>query len=224
VERAYRNIGYILLALPPIFVAGFWIPYLSAIPRFEPSITVPVHLHALLLFAWIVLLVVQPLAIRHGFFGLHRVLGRISYVLMPLIVVSAIAMLHKEYHGHLAGGMRPGASLAAEFLSVAQLVLLALFYGSAILHITRHEVGAHMRYMICIALVLLPAGMARMLGYWFDVKQSTSQTYCLIAIDVCLIGLIWFDRNRRLVARPYVRALAAYFVIEASWVALGRPV
>jgi len=65
-ESAYRNIGYFLLALPLIFVAGFWIPYFSEIPRFDPSITVPVHVHAVLLFAWIVLLVVQPLAVRTG--------------------------------------------------------------------------------------------------------------------------------------------------------------
>jgi hypothetical protein len=107
-ESAYRNIGYFLLALPLIFVAGFWIPYLSEIPRFDPSITAPVHLHALLLFAWVVLLVVQPLAIRSGAFPLHRILGRISYALMPLIVVSAVAMIHKEYHEHLADGTRSG--------------------------------------------------------------------------------------------------------------------
>ena len=105
-ERAYHNIGYFLLALPLIFVAGFWIPYLSEILRFDPSITVPVHLHALLLFAWVVLLVVKPLAIRRGAFNLHRVLGRISYVLMPLIVASAVAMLYKEHHEHLASGLR----------------------------------------------------------------------------------------------------------------------
>lgn len=222
-ERAYRNIGYFLLALPLIFVAGFWIPYLSEIPRFNPSITVPVHLHALLLFAWIVLLVVQPLAIRSGAFSLHRSLGRISYVLMPLIVASAVAMVHKEYHEHLAGGMRTSAALAAEFLSVCQLALLATFYCLAIVHIKRREVAAHMRYMICIALILLPAGLARTFGYWFDVRQSLSQTYCLMVIDLCLLSLVWFDRNRNL-ARPYIQALAAYAVIEVSWAALGRPV
>jgi hypothetical protein len=223
-ESAYRNIGYFLLSLPLIFVAGFWIPYLSEIPRFDASITVPVHLHALLLFAWVVLLVVQPLAIRSGAFNLHRVLGRISYVLMPLIVLSAVAMMHKEYHEHLASGVRSGAALAAEFLSASQLALLGIFYCSAIIHIKRHEVAAHMRYMICIALVLLPAGLARTFGYWFDVRQSLSQTYCLVVIDLCLIGLVWFDRNRHLAARPYIQALAAYVVIEASWVALGRPI
>jgi O-antigen/teichoic acid export membrane protein len=224
VERAYRNVGYFLAALLPIFVAGFWIPYLSQVPRFDPAITLPIHLHAFLLFAWVVLLVAQPLAIRNGAMGLHRVLGRISYVLMPLIVVSAAAMILKEYHEHLAGGMRPGAALAGEFLSACQLALLAIFYCSAISHIRRYEVAAHMRRMICIALVLLPAGLARTFGYWFDVRQSLSQTYCLTVIDLCLIGLIWFDRNRRLAARPYVQALAAYIVVEAFWVALGRPV
>jgi hypothetical protein len=43
-ERAYRNLGYFLLALLPIFIAGFWIPYLSEIPAFDPSITPPVGL------------------------------------------------------------------------------------------------------------------------------------------------------------------------------------
>ena len=50
-ERAYRNLGYFLLALLPIFIAGFWIPYLSEIPAFDASITPPVHIHAVLLFA-----------------------------------------------------------------------------------------------------------------------------------------------------------------------------
>jgi hypothetical protein len=223
-ERAYRNIGYILLALLPIFIAGFWIPYFSEIPRFDPSITVSVHLHALLLFAWIVLLVLQPLAIRIGAYNLHRNLGRMSYILMPLIVISAIAMIHKEYREHVAGGMRSSAALAAEFLSLSQLALLGIFYCSAIVHIRRRQAAAHMRYMICIALVLLPAGLARTFGYWLDIRQSSAQSYCLAIIDLSLVGLIWFDRARHFVARPYIQALAAYVAIEASWVALGRPI
>jgi hypothetical protein len=222
-ERAYRNLGYFLLALPLIFAAGFWIPYLSEIPSFDPSITVPVHLHALLLFAWIVLLMVQPLAIRSGNFRLHRTLGRTSYVLMPLIVISAAAMLHKEYHEHLAGGMHASAALTAEFLSVCQLGLLGTFYCLAIARIRRRDVAAHMRYMICIALILLPAGLARTFGYWFGIKQATSQTYCFIVIDLCLLSLVWLDRSRRL-SRPYFQALAIYVAIEACWAALGRPV
>ena len=63
-ERAYRNLGYVLTVLLPIFVAGFWIPYLSEIPHFDQSITAAVHIHAVLLFTFLILLIVQPLAIR----------------------------------------------------------------------------------------------------------------------------------------------------------------
>ena len=81
-----------------------------------------------------------------------------------------------------------------------------------------------MRYMICIALVLLPAGLARTLGYWFNVRQSSDQTVCLIMIELCLLELIVVDTRRQRKAGPYVTALLAYVLSGAIWLALGRPV
>ena len=83
-ERSYRNLCYVLPILLPIFLAGFWIPYLSEIPHFDVSITTAVHVHAILLFSFLILLIVQPLAIRYGAFSIHRILGKLSNVLMPL--------------------------------------------------------------------------------------------------------------------------------------------
>jgi len=42
-ERSYRNLGYVLIVLLPIFVAGFWIPYFSGISHFDETITMAVH-------------------------------------------------------------------------------------------------------------------------------------------------------------------------------------
>jgi len=223
-ERAYRNLGYFLLALLPIFIAGFWVPYLSEIPAFDPSITPPVHVHAVLLFAWIALLVIQPVAIRYGAFSAHRFLGRASYVVMALIVPFTLAMIWKEYHEKLSDGKSIAFALEAEFVSAAQLVVTVTMYVLAILRIQKRDVPAHMRYMICIALFLLPAGLARTLGYWFNVSQMTSQTICLAVIETCLAGLIAFDIRRQLDARPYVVAFLAYNVTAVVWIALGRPV
>ena len=223
-ERAYRNLGYFLLALLPIFVAGFWIPYLSEIPVFDPSITPPVHVHAVLLFAWIALLVFQPLAIRYGAFSAHRLLGRASYVVMALIVPFTLAMIWKEYHEKLSDGKSIVFALQAEFMSAAQLVVTVAMYVLAIIRIQKRDVPAHMRYMISIALFLLPAGLARTLGYWFDMKQVTSQTISLAVIETCLAGLIAFDIRRQLNARPYVVAFLSYNATAVVWMALGRPV
>ncbi len=74
-HSSYRNLGYILLVFPLIIVAGFWIPYFSQIPKFDSSITTAVHIHALLLFAWVGLLVIEPLTARNGAFSIHRILA-----------------------------------------------------------------------------------------------------------------------------------------------------
>jgi hypothetical protein len=223
-QGGYRNLGYILLFFPLIIIAGFWVPYFSQIPKFDPSITTAVHIHAALLFAWAGLLVIQPLAIRYRAYSIHRILGKASYALMPLIVVFSVAMLRKEYQENLAGGIGVTAALSAEYLSTLQVTLFAAFYGLAIARILKRDMAEHMRYMICIALVLLPAGLARTLGYWFGVKQAASHTVCLALIDLCLVSLIVFDRRRQCAGRPYLVALAAYLIVEAGWLALGRPV
>lgn len=223
-ERAYRNLGYVLIALLPIFVAGFWIPYLSEIPHFDESITTAVHVHASLLFCFLVLLIVQPLAIRHKAFSTHRFLGKLSNVLMPFALVFSVAMLWTEYHEHLAAGASIQAARNAEFLSAAQLLLFGTSYGIAIASIRQRDVATHMRCMICITLVLLPAGMARTLGYWFGIRQSWSQSICLALIDALLLALIAFDIRRRLAARSYTLVLFAYVIVEAVWVTIGRPV
>ena len=223
-ERAYRNLGYVLFALLPIFIAGFWIPYLSEIPHFDESITPAVHVHAVLLFCFLGLLIVQPLAIRYKAFSTHRILGKLSNILIPFVLVFSVAMLWKEYHEHLTGGATIEAARDAEFLSAAQLLLFGTLYGVAIASIRRRDIATHMRCMICIALVLLPAGLARTLGYWFGIRQSWSQTVCLVLIDASLLALIAFDTRRRLAPRPYTLVLFAYVLIEAVWITLGRPV
>ena len=201
-ERAYRNLGYFLLALLPIFIAGFWIPYLSEIPGFDPSVTPAVHIHAALLFAWIALLIVQPLAIRYVAIRTHRLLGKASYVLMALIVPFTLAMIWKEYQEHLSDGKSVISALQAEFVSAAQLVVTVAMYVLAVVRIKERDVSAHMRYMICVAFFLLPAGLSRTLGYWISVRQQTSQTISLAVIEIGLAGLIAFDIRRRLRPRP----------------------
>ncbi|HEY2683230.1 MAG TPA: hypothetical protein VGI93_06975 [Steroidobacteraceae bacterium] len=223
-ERDYRNVGYALLALPVIMVIGFWIPYFSQIPHFEALITPAVHAHAIVQFGWIALLVAQPLLIRGNAFRMHRTLGKFTYALMPLIALLSILMMHKEYQENIAQGTPPMHALLDEFLSCIQLLLFVLFYVLAIAHARRRQIGAHLRYMVCIALILLPAGLARALGYWFDVRQKNAQTVCLALIIATLVGLIARDRRHGSSFRPYGLALGSYIVIGLVWALLGRPV
>ncbi|HUP06488.1 MAG TPA: hypothetical protein VMU47_05015 [Caldimonas sp.] len=224
VLRAYRNVGYWLLLLPVVIAAGFWVPNLSQAPHFPARITPTVHAHALLLFTWLALLVLQPLLIRSHQMDWHRLLGRLTYILVPLVVAFAIAVIGKDYRDEIASGMTAGAARDSEYLASGGVVLIILFYGLAMLRIRQRNVGAHLRYVVCSAIVLLPAGLSRLLGFGFDIPQGTGQIVSFAAIDLVLLGLIAYDRRHGLSHRPYALALVACALFEGGWTALGFPV
>ena len=143
---------------------------------------------------------------------------------MPFIVIFSVAMLWKEYHEHLSDGASSAVARSEEFLSAVQLLLLACLYGLALASIRSRNVAAHMRYMVCIVLVVLPAGLARTLGYCFNFRQASSQTICLILINVVLLALIAYDKRYARPSHPYQMTFAAYLIIGTIWILLGRPV
>jgi hypothetical protein len=146
------------------------------------------------------------------------------YAVVALIVPFTVAMIWKEFHEKLSDGQSTAYALQAEFVSAAQPIVTVAMYALAIVRIQKCDVPAHMRYMSCIALFLLPAGLSRTLGYWFGMRPVMSQTICLAVIEACLTALIAFDIRRQLNAWPYVVAFVAYSATAVVWIALGRPV
>lgn len=221
-ERQYKNLGYFLLILVAFVAAGFYKPYFALIPNFDPNITPLVQVHALLLMGFVALLVAQPLLIRFKQRGLHKSLGQLTYFVMPLLVASCVGVIFKEYAETLSRTPSIEAALRSIFSDVAQLLLLAIFYLLAILN--RRNVAVHMRYMIVVALIVAPAGIARVLGYWFDVPRYASGLVSNAILDAVLIALILFDRRNHLNYRPYLLALPLFALSHAAFAVLGRPV
>ncbi len=218
-ERHYKNLGYFLLILVAFVAAGFYKPYFALIPNFDASITPLVQVHATLLMGFVALLVAQPLLIRYRQKNLHKSLGKLTYFLMPLLVASCVGVISKEYDEALARTPSVEHALRSIFSDVAQLVLLVIFYVLAI--VNRRNVPAHMRYMIAIALIVAPAGIARVLGYWFDVPRYESGLASNALLDVVLIALIVFDRRHHLNYRPYLLVLPLFVLSHAAFAILA---
>jgi uncharacterized membrane protein len=218
-ERQYRNLGYFLLILVAFVAVGFYKPYFALIPNFDPGITPLVQVHAILLMSFVALLVAQPLLIRYRQRELHKSLGRLTYFLMPLLVASCVGVIFKEYAEALSRA--PATALRSIFSDVAQLLLLVVFYMLAILN--RRNVPVHMRYMIAVALIVAPAGIARVLGYWFDVPRYASGLASNALLDVVLIALLLFDRRNHLNYRPYLLVLPLFALSHAAFAFLGMP-
>lgn len=221
-ERQYKNLGFFLLILVAFVAAGFYKPYFSLIPNFDASITPLVQAHAILLMSFVALLVAQPLLIRNQQRELHKILGKLTYLLMPVLVASCVGVIFKEYDEALARTASVELALRAIFSDGAQLLLLIVFYLLAILN--RRNVPVHMRYMIAVALIVAPAGIARVLGYWFEVPRYPSGLASNALLDAVLIALILFDRRNQLNFRPYLLVLPLFVLSHAAFAVLARPV
>ena len=160
----YHNMGYWGLLLIVLAFAGFYTSYLLVI--FQPKVPI-IHVHFTLLTLWMLMLIAQPFLIKYKKLSIHRLLGKISYVLVPLVLISSFLMIRHAYYRDI-GQLRQDAALGLNHLndnqilqqtaaSIAIAVVWFLwffvFYSLAI--INRRKSNIHARYMVATALSLL---------------------------------------------------------------------
>jgi hypothetical protein len=220
-DNSYRNPGYFFLLLALFVLAGFYYPYFSLVPHFAPNITALVHIHAAALMLWVVLLVLQPLLIGFRKRQIHKGIGLFTYLLVPLIVLTSIGVMHKQFGENTLKNVGVSENLRSLFVSFGELVLFSAFYALAVLH--RRSIAPHMRYMILTGLVLITPSLGRVLGYWFDVAEYPAFLVTFVLVDAILIALVAIDWRRLDCRRPYLVGLVLSLLFHLTWLALGHP-
>ena len=160
----YYKLGYGGLILIVLAFVGFYTSYLLVI--FQPKAAI-IHIHFTLLTLWMLMLIAQPLLIKYKKLSIHRLLGRISYVLVPLVLISSFLMIRNSYYRDM-NALRQEAVLGLNHLNDNQILQqiakdtalpfiwfswFFLFYSLAI--INRRKSNIHARYMVATALSLL---------------------------------------------------------------------
>lgn len=198
-DKTYKYLGYFILLLIPLIFAGFYKSYFAHFPRFDEKINVLTHLHAFIASVWVLMLIVQPFLIFNKKWALHRKMGKLSYVIFPLLILSFIPQIIKIVRTE---------DIANLFFPLGDGTLLIIFYTLAIKN--RKSSSRHMRYMIALTLVLLGPTVGRigpgLLG-WTDLFTQNVQ-YAIIFL--VLIGLILYDRRNRRKYQPYLVAIPLF--------------
>jgi hypothetical protein len=208
---------------------GFWASYysnpLSLATRIDPWM---VHVHALIMSLWCLMVVAQSVLIRTNRRELHRTVGKSSYVLAPVIIILGVIVVHDSLgtdESSIVDGMISdiGAVRVAVFL-VGQAVLFAVLYGLAILY--RKHSAMHARFMLCTVFPLMPPAIDRITPQYFPwlidylpkiSKSGTLVTYGIT--DVLLLSLAvwdWKSRPRRKVFLALLPITAVYQVFSLS--------
>lgn len=194
------------------FVA-FWPSYFAPGPAASSALT---HLHAATATLWMLLLVVQPWAIRRRRMGLHRTLGRASYFLAPLFVLSVLLLAHERI-GRSGG---PPFEILAYilYLQLSLALVFALAYALAIAW--RHRMALHWRLMVCTGLTLVDPVVVRLMLWVQPVPAWNYQWLTFGLTDAVLLLLIWRERQAP-AGRAVFPAMLAVFVAAQLPALLG---
>lgn len=199
-EKAYKNLGFFLILLIPLTLLGFYKTYFNQIPVFEDNINTFIHLHAIIASIWILMLIIQPLFIRNGKNKWHRQVGKMSYLIFPLLILSFIPQMIRISNSDMPVFL---------FFPLADSILLTLCYSLAIYY--RKNPALHMRYMIGSALVFLGPTIGRIGPLLLGMPTSLTQNLLYIIIYIVLAGLILLDYKKGKKFKPYI-------ILFTSWV------
>ncbi|HEX2585372.1 MAG TPA: hypothetical protein VHL14_09570 [Steroidobacteraceae bacterium] len=210
----YRNGFFLTIALSVVVVWGFWPSFYSHPLSLKTNLH---YVHGVALSAWFFLLILQPLLIRIRYLKLHSVIGRLSFVIAPIMVISVLLLIHYGQH------LQPPANdfdYAFLFLLIMNPCIFTLLYGLAIYY--RSDAATHARFMISTAFILAPAGLDRLMVRSFPDDGTTPVYMGWFGVDLIILGLaIWDWRShKRLHVFPLV--LVVMLFDEFSWQFVGK--
>lgn len=212
----YRHSTAFFSVLVIFALIAFWPNYLA-----DPlSKNGYFHFHAFVMGLWCVLLVSQPFLIRVGNREVHRVLGRLSFVIAPLVPLSIVMLNHHRLQGSDLGPFTIWLTTS----SWGELLLFAVAYSMAIKE--RKSTPIHARYMVCTGIVFIPAIFDRVFQHLLPsaaleafptlggIPFTGLPTYFIVGI--IMVGLAVWDRRSRVSTSVFTTmacAFAAVYVV-----------
>ena len=183
-DKSYKYLGYFFLLLIPLTIAGFYKTYIVQFPNFKENITYFIHIHAFIATVWIGILILQPFLIVNKKFALHRKVGKISYVVFPLLILSFLPQMIRTANS---------ANPKNLFFSLADCTLLIIFYSLAVYY--KKISSKHMRYMIATTLVFLGPTVGRIGPILLGWSEMVTQNVQYLIIYLILISLLLYDKK-----------------------------
>ena len=212
-QNVYRNTAIFIFIILIGVQWGFYQSYTSQFPHFKNATTL-IHIHGALVMTWLILLIVQPLLIHKGKAHLHRRIGKVSYVLGPLIIISLFLMGRAGYwRGH--GSVPEQMMLDFIVLDMRGFLSFAIFWSLAM--ICRKTPNSHMRYMIATGILAIGPGMARGLVHSFGLEIWDAMTITDI-LDLLIIGiLLGFDLYKKKNYKPFLTVFLVKLTGAVLW-------
>ncbi|MBA4852561.1 hypothetical protein [Emticicia sp. BO119] len=205
----FDNSGYYFFVLVILVILGFWPSYFSGFFNGNNSYSFYFHFHAFMMSVWIMMLIIQPLLIRKKKLGIHRMIGKLSYAVMPLLFISVLLLVHSRIKGSERDDM--GLSL---FVPFKDLLILAITYSIAIKN--KRDYQIHARAMVATGIVFIEPALARFMGHSVFKNNGALAYFATIGIIYAiLIALMIIERKQKKARWIFPLVLVMYIIVHS---------
>lgn len=184
--------GYYFTGLLILVFLGFWKSYFSRFFNGTNDYNFYFHFHAVMMLLWVLILITQPLLIRKKKLHEHRFFGKVSYFIMPLLLISVLLVLNS--------GLKEIPANEITFNTVLfpcrDILLLACAFSVGVWY--RHNVQVHARAMIITGIVFIEPALFRFFsGVVFKGMGAMGFYVGVVLIVGLLITLIIIERKQK---------------------------
>lgn len=186
----FENAAIFCVPLIAFIIGGFWRGYFSRFFNWEQfsKITFYTHFHFIVVGLWLALLIIQPVLIKQKKSAVHKKTGKISYLLMPLILVSVLLLFHSRHQPN----ERDIDMLF--FVPLKDLVIISSSYFIGIMY--RKKMEIHARAMIATGIPFIEPALARLMEHSFPQLGLANYIITVAVIHLLLITFIILERKQ----------------------------
>ncbi|HEY7872071.1 MAG TPA: hypothetical protein VIC31_05075 [Rudaea sp.] len=206
---------WVPLGVAALIFAGFAQTFYLKTWFASPVLPLLLHVHGLLMTAWVLLFLVQTRLIAKHRVDLHRRLGMFGAVLMVLVFVAGVVTaIHAAKLGH-SPGPPPLVFLTVPLFNI---VAFAILVGSALA--LRRRSDWHRRLMLVATLNMLPPALARATMQYLHVPALP---VAFGLTDIAIISALVYDTIRHRRVHPaFACGLGLVLLWEAAALAFGN--
>lgn len=206
VRLNYTNSGNVFIGLLLISIIAFWPTYYSVL--FDSQFYI--HLHAFFAVLWFGMLIVQPYLIKTRRLDLHRLIGKFSYFIAPMVVISVLLLANNQLS--LAADSFYPVQTFLLYLQISLSLMFTITYGLAVYY--RNTKSIHSRFMVATSFTFIDPIFVRIIIAYAPNLAQVSNWFTFGAINLILITLSIIDRNHRKAKWVYPSLLILYLIIE----------
>jgi hypothetical protein len=205
-EKKYFAVVALFVSITVISLLGFFNSYISFFPKFD-AFDYVIHIHFIAFVCWFVLIILQPILIRRRKYDLHQRIGKLSYFLAPILVITILILVYREVVRDIK--ISENMVYISSFIGILDALTFAIYYSIAMFNIK--NIRWHVAFIIAATLVVFNPGLSRLANL---IQPGLGIPLAVFFPILITLSILLYEKLK--LKRPLLKS--PYFVFLCCWI------